>query len=139
MSFLKNMSKFVDTNKGANSDSLFKKLSERPSSNSQLSTPPTTFSSRLSSYLKFDDDSIINYAPPIIYSLFGIAQLLISFFTTAISFNHFIYLIMIILFTNFLKKLCNLGYTLLAWFFAILPLLFLFIKLLLVVLMIIGD
>ena len=137
MSFLKNMSKFVDSNKGA-TDSLFKKLSDRQSSNSQLSSP-TTFSSRFSSFLKFDDESIINYAPPIIYLLFGIAQLLISFFTTAISFNHFIYFIMIILFTNFLKKLCNLGYTLLAWFFAILPLLFLFVKLLLVVLMIIGD
>ena len=132
MSFLKNMSKFVDNNKGANSHSLFQKLSN---SDSQ----PTTFSSRFSSYLKFDDESIINYAPPIIYLLFGIAQLLISFFTTAISFNHFIYFIIVILFTNFLKKLCTLGYTLLAWFFAILPLLFLFVKLLLVVLMIIGD
>ena len=132
MSFFKNMSKFIDSNKGANSHSLFQKISN---SDSQ----PTTFSSRFSSYLKFDDESIINYAPPIIYLLFGLAQLLISFFTTAISFNHFIYFIIVILFTNFLKKLCTLGYTLLAWFFAILPLLFLFVKLVLVVLMIIGD
>jgi hypothetical protein len=42
--------------------------------------------------------------------------------------NYIVYLIIVILFCLFLFKLCKLGYGRTAWFFAILPFLFIFVR-----------
>ena len=104
------------------------------------SAPIPSIQPKKNMFSKFfeDEESIIHYTPPIVYLLFGIIQFIISLFTSIISYNQFIYLIIVVIFTQFLKKLCIMGYTILAWFFAILPIIFLFIKIILITLMLIG-
>ena len=86
-----------------------------------------------------DSDSIIYFTPPIIYVVFSIAQFIASFFRSKPSCNHFMYLIIIVIFTNFLIRLCKMKYIVLAWFFALLPIFFLVVKFILVILLLLGD
>ena len=80
-------------------------------------------------------------APVLIYFIFSI----IIFFTAIILIilgqtqggfgtqfmNLFVYLILVIMFCLFLYKLCKLEYNKAAWFFAILPFLFIFLRIIL--------
>ncbi len=76
--------------------------------------------------------------PVIIYLVFSILILISSIVLMAMGqgeggigaqvMNFFIYIILVIMFTLFLFKLCKLEYKKTAWFFAILPFLFIFVR-----------